>query len=378
MYKFGFPTPIHFGAGVRKDLPALLMSKKIKRPLIVTDKSVGALPLCRELEALLEEAGLKVATFAGVWGNPVKSMVDAGTEAYRRHLADGIVGLGGGAALDVAKAVALLASHPGDLFDYESTQSNPRPIDRNVPAWIAVPTTSGTGSEVGRSAVISDEKTHIKKFVFSPKFLAAAIVMDPELTVNLPPAITAATGMDALTHCVEAYLAKDFHPICDGIALEGVRLASQSLMKAVKEPGDIEARGLMMMVSVMGGIAFQKDLGLTHSCAHALGTAVDMHHGLANGIMIDYALRFNVPVREDRFKNLAMTVGLQNHTAQAFLQWLSELKVEIGIPKNLTAAGVPKAKLDELTSLAFQDSCHQYNPRPVTEKDFRAIFSEAF
>jgi alcohol dehydrogenase class IV len=184
--------------------------------------------------------------------------------------------------------------------------------------------------------------------------------------------------MDALTHCVESYLAKDFHPICDGIALEGVRLASQSLVRAVVEPHAIEARGLMMMVSLMGGIAFQKDLGLTHSCAHALGTAVDMHHGLANGIMIDYALKFNVPVREDRFKNMAMTVGLREHTPQAFLQWLTDLKKEIGIPKNLTSAGVGQDKLDQLTRLAVQDSCHQYNPRPVTEKDFRAIFSEAF
>lgn len=378
MHRFGFPTQIIFGPGSLKELPAFLKAKKIQRPLIVTDKGVGALPICRNLEGLLKEAGLQVATFSGVWGNPVKSMVEGGAEAYRQHKADGIVGMGGGAALDVAKAVALMASHSGDLWDYEGGKADAKPIDGNVPLWVAVPTTSGTGSEVGRSAVISDEKTHIKKFVFSPKFLAAAIFADPELTLELPPAITAATGMDALTHCVEAYLAKDFHPICDGIALEGVRLASQSLVKSVKEPRNIEARGLMMMVSLMGGIAFQKDLGLTHSCAHALGTAVDMHHGLANGIMIDYALKFNVSVREDRFKNLAMTVGLKEHTPQAFLKWLTDLKAEIGIPKNLTAAGVKKEKLDELVKLAVQDSCHQYNPRPVTEPDFRAIFTEAF
>lgn len=378
MHRFGFPTQINFGAGCLKDLPAFLQSKQIKRPLIVTDKGVGALPICRRLEGLLTEAGLSVATFSGVWGNPVKSMVEGGAEAYRKHHADGIIGMGGGAALDVAKAVALLASHPGDLWDYEAGQPKSRPIDGPVPLWVAVPTTSGTGSEIGRSSVISDEKTHIKRFLFSPKFLAAAIFADPELTLDLPASITASTGMDALTHCVEAYLAKDFHPICDGIALEGVRLASQSLVKAVKEPHNLEARGLMMMVSIMGGIAFQKDLGLTHSCAHALGTAVDMHHGLANGIMIDYALKFNVPVREDRFTNLAMTVGLKEPTPQAFLKWLTGLKAEIGIPKNLTAAGVKKEKLEELVTLAVQDSCHQYNPRPVTEKDFRAIFTEAF
>ncbi len=378
MHRFGFPTTIYFGAGVRKEIGEFLKTKKIKRPLIVTDKSVGQLPICRDVEKLLADSGLQTFTFSGVWGNPVKSQVEEGAVAYRKHSADAIIGMGGGAALDVAKAVALLVSHPGDLFDYEGTNPNAKPIDGVVPPWVAVPTTSGTGSEVGRSAVISDEVTHIKKFVFSPKFLAAAVFADPELTVDLPPSVTAATGMDALTHCVEAYLAKDFHPICDGIALEGIRLVSQSLRKAVKDPRNIEARGLMMMASLMGGIAFQKDLGLTHSCAHALGTAVDMHHGLANGIMIDFALRFNVGVREDRFKNMAMTVGLQDHSPRAFLQWLADLKADIGVPKNLTAAGVSRDKLDQLVELASQDSCHQYNPRPVTKADFRTVFMEAF
>ncbi len=378
MHKFNFPTTTYFGAGTRREIGEFLRARNVKRPLVVTDKSVGELPLCRELEKLLQAAGLATATFSGVWGNPVKCMAEGGADAYKKHQADGIVGLGGGAALDVAKAVALLASHPGDLWDYECFNPKAKPIDGAVPPWVAVPTTSGTGSEVGRSAVISDEATHIKKFVFSPKFLAAAIFMDPELTVGLPAGVTAATGMDALTHCVESYLAKDFHPICDGIALEGIRLASQALVKAVKEPTNIEARGLMMMVSLMGGIAFQKDLGLTHSCAHALGTATDMHHGLANGIMIDYALKFNVSVREDRFRNMAMTVALKEHSHQSFLRWLTDLKVEIGIPRNLTAAGVKREKLNELVTLAVQDSCHQYNPRPVTEKDFRVIFTEAF
>ncbi len=378
MHRFGFPTTIYFGAGVRKEIGEFLKSKKIKRPLIVTDKGVGQLPICRDVEKLLSEAGIQTSTFSGAWGNPVKSQVEAGAVAYRKHSADAIIGMGGGAALDVAKAVALLASHSGDLFDYEGSNPQAKPIDGPIPPWVAVPTTSGTGSEVGRSAVISDEVTHIKKFVFSPKFLAAAVFADPELTVDLPGPVTAATGMDALTHCVEAYLAKDFHPICDGIALEGIRLVSQSLRKAVKDPRNIEARGLMMMASLMGGIAFQKDLGLTHSCAHALGTAVDMHHGLANGIMIDFALRFNVSVREDRFKNMAMTVGLQDHSPRAFLQWLADLKADIGIPKNLTAAGVGRDKLDQLVDLATQDSCHQYNPRPVTKNDFRTVFMEAY
>jgi alcohol dehydrogenase class IV len=378
MTTFGFPTQINFGAGIRKDLPEFLKAKKIIRPLLVTDKGLAELPICALMEKLLKDGGLKVATFSGAWGNPVKSQVEAGLAAFKSHQADGIVGMGGGAALDVSKAITLLANHPGDLFDYECFNPHAKSIDKEVPPWIAVPTTSGTGSEVGRSAVISDETTRVKKFLFSPKFLAQAIFADPELTLDLPPKVTAATGMDALTHCVEAYLAKDFHPICDGIALEGARLASQSLEKAVKQPHNVEARGLMMMVSIMGGIAFQKDLGLTHSCAHALGTAVDMHHGLANAVMIDHALKFNVPVREERFKNLAVAVGAQAQSAQGFLKWLSQLKVEIGMPKNLTEAGVSRSKIDELSKLAFADSCHQYNPRPVSEADFKKIFSEAF
>ncbi len=379
MHRFGFPTPIYFGAGVRKELPDFLKSKNIHRPLLITDKGVGALPISLDVENLIKSAGLSVAKFSEVWGNPVKSQVEAGALAYKEHGADAIIGMGGGAALDVAKAVALMATHEGDLFDYEGSQPQPHPINGcKVAKWVALPTTSGTGSEVGRSAVISDEKTHIKKFIFSPSFLAEAVFADPELTLELPKSVTAATGMDALTHCVESYLAKDFHPICDGIALEGLRLAAHFLPIAVKEPGNIEARGMMMMASLMGGIAFQKDLGLTHSCAHALGTAVDMHHGLANAIMIDHALKFNVSVRADRFKIMAQTVEAKEASAKGFLQWLTDLKSTIGIPKGLEAAGVPKEKISQLADLAFQDSCHHYNPRPVSQADFQMIFNDAY
>ncbi len=378
MYRFSFPTLIHFGPGVRKQLPEFLKAKGIKRPLIVTDKGIAALPLCKEIESQLNSAGLKVAMFAGIWGNPVKSQVTEGVKSFKSHDADAIVGLGGGAALDVAKAIALMATHSGDLFDYEDEKPGAKPIDGPIPFWVALPTTSGTGSEVGRSAVISDDQTHVKKIIFSPKLLAQAVFADPELTYDLPATVSAATGMDALTHCVEAYLAKGFHPICDGIALEGLRLAGKSLVKSVKEPKNAEARSDMMMSSMMGAIAFQKGLGVTHSCAHALGTVVDMHHGLANGIMIDYALKINVNTVPERFKTMATTVGLKDQSANGFLQWLAELKTATGLPKNLSAAGVKKEKLDNLVELAVQDGCHGNNPRPVTSQDFRAIFNEAF
>jgi alcohol dehydrogenase class IV len=374
--RFSFPTIIHFGPGARAMVKDHLAGLKFSRPLIVTDRGVAGLPMFTEWVKSL--APLKTAVFSEIWGNPVKGQVTAGVQAYRAADCDSIIGIGGGAALDVAKAIALMIHHPGDLFDYEDEKPGGRPIDQPIPYWVALPTTSGTGSEVGRSAVISDEKTHIKKIIFHPTLLAKTVFADPEWTLGLPANITAATGMDALTHCVEAYLAKGYHPIADGIALEGLRLASQHLVNAVKNPKDIEARAGMMMSSMMGAIAFQKGLGLTHSCAHALGTVVDMHHGLANGIMIDHALAFNTDAVPGRFQIMAQTVGLKDATPTAFLRWLSELKEKTGIAKSVTAAGVSKDKLDELVKIAFEDSCHGNNPKPVKADDFRKIFTAAF
>jgi alcohol dehydrogenase class IV len=377
MPTFSFPTLIYFGPGVRKEVGPHLLSQGVKRPLLVTDKGLASLPLPKELMDGVRAAGLEPALFSDIAGNPVESSVTAGAAAYRAHKADGIIGLGGGAALDVAKAIAVMATHPGALFDYED-RPGAKPIDKDVPYWVALPTTAGTGSEVGRSAVISDEKTHVKKIVFSPKLLARAVFADPELTLALPAKVTAATGMDALTHCIEAYLAKDYHPICDGIALEGLRLAARALPRCVETPGDIQARSDMMMASMMGAIAFQKGLGLVHSLAHALSTVADFHHGYANGVMIDRALRFNLECSGEKFKRMAQVVGLEEETGEAFLRWLREIKTRIGIPADLKAAGVDRGELDRLARLAFEDTCHMNNPRPVREDDFRAIYTESF
>jgi len=378
MPTFSFPTLIQFGPGVRRDTGPHLAAQGARRPLVVTDKGLASLPLPGEILEGLRAAGLEPALFADVAGNPVESQVAAGAAAWRAHHADAIVGLGGGAALDVAKAVALMATHPGALFDYEDGRPDARPIDGDVPYWVALPTTAGTGSEVGRSAVISDEGTHVKKIVFSPRLLARAVFADPEVTLGLPAKVTAATGMDALTHCIEAYLAKDYHPICDGIALEGLRLAARALPRCVEAPGDLAARGDMMMASMMGAIAFQKGLGLVHSCAHALSTVADLHHGLANGVMIDRALRFNLESSARKFERMAQAVGLEDATGEGFLGWLRELKARIGIPANLQAAGVDRAELDRLSLLAFQDTCHLNNPRPVRQDDFKRIYMESF
>lgn len=377
LHRFSFPTTIHFGAGARSLLPAHLAAQALKRPLVVTDQGVEKLPFFSELVESLRSAGLAAAVYGGVAGNPVESQVTAGAALYQSHGADCIVGVGGGAALDVAKAIAVMATHPGALFDYEDEKPGARPIDGPIPYWVAIPTTSGTGSEVGRSAVVSDETTHRKKIIFSPRLLAQAVFADPELTVGLPGPMTAATGMDAVTHLVESYLARGFHPLCDGIALEGLRLAGANLRLVMQNPENVEARGAMLMASMMGAIAFQKGLGLTHSVAHALGTVADMHHGLANGIMIDHALAHNVEGARERFADMARTLQVQEPSAESFLDWLRALKRDIGIPADLREAGVKPAQIDALVDVAIEDGCHANNPVPCTREDFRRIFENA-
>lgn len=379
LHRFAFPTTIHFGAGARRLVAEHLRTAGISRPLIVTDKGVAALPMLPEFRAGL--GGLDVAVYPGVWGNPTRSQVSAGAEAFRAHRADAVVGFGGGAALDVAKAIALMADHPGDVLEYAWDHPQVRPIVRPIPHFIALPTTSGTGSEVGRSSVISDDTTHVKKIVFSAQLLAKAVFADPELTLGLPAPITAATGLDALTHNVESYLSPEYHPLCDGIALEGTRIAAGALARAVAAPQDIEARSAMMMSSMMGAIAFQKDLGAVHSCAHALGTVVDMHHGLANGIMIDHVMRFNLPSATARMAELAHAAGTgatgsDEARAQAFVAWLGQLKRRIGIPAGL-AGKVDTARIPELVAIAIDDTCHRTNPRKCTREDFDALFRSA-
>jgi hypothetical protein len=375
LHTFSFPTPIHFGPGARLRMREHLEAQGLKRPLVVTDRGLAGLPVFAEILASL--APLEAASFSGVAGNPVASQVSAGVDAFRAHQADSIVGIGGGAALDVAKAVALMAHHPGGLFDYEDGLADRRAVDQEVPYWVAVPTTAGTGSEVGRSAVISDDRTRVKKVIFSPRLLARAVFADPEVTVGLPKPVTAATGMDALTHCIEAYLAKAYHPICDGIALEGLRLGARALPRCVETPADLEARGAMMMSSMMGAIAFQKGLGVVHSCAHALSTVADLHHGFANGLMIEPALRFNLQAVPERFRIMAQAVGLDGD-GEAFLRWLADLKRRIGIPHGPAEAGVKPDEKGRLAELAFADTCHLNNPRPCTPEDFRRLWDEAF
>ena len=374
IYSFAFPTPIRFGVGARALVAGHLREQGLERPLIVTDRALAALPVLAEFLSHFD--GLDVAVYDGVHGNPTCSQVMDGAAAFRAHGADCVIGFGGGAALDVAKVVGVAVSHEGDILEYAWDHPRVRPIERDLPYFVALPTTAGTGSEVGRSAVLSENDTHLKRVIFSPKILARMVFADPQLTLGLPPAVTAATGMDALTHNVESYLSPAYHPMCDGIALEGARIAAASLETAVHDGSNLRARGDMMMASMMGAVAFQKDLGAVHSCAHALGAVCGLHHGLANALMIDTVLAWNEEAVPEKFAELARVCQVEGGGA-AFVPWLAGLKRRIGIIGGLAAHGVTVEQLPRLVEIAVRDGCHATNPRPCAAGDFERLFRAA-
>ena len=387
--QYNYPTRILVGAGATARIADVLKEKSLTRPLIVTDRGIAPLPILAKIKAQLAEGGLTPAVYSEIWGNPTAPQVTAGVEAYRAAKADAVIALGGGAAMDVAKVIALMINHPGDLFDYEDGRPDARPVDQPIPFIVAIATTAGTGSEVGRSSVISEEDTHRKRIIFDPKLLPSLTILDPTLTLALPASITAATGMDALTHLVEAFLAQGHHPLSDGIALEGVRLVAKYLVPCVdfaqrlakgetlndqEQAAHLEARERMLEAAMMGAVAFQKGLGLTHSCAHALSTVCDMHHGLANAILMPVCMEFNLPVVPERFARLAQAAELQEANGTAFIAWLRNLNQLVGIPNSLSAYGVKDEHLDALLHWSVLDVCHPSGPRPVTREDFARIF----
>jgi alcohol dehydrogenase class IV len=376
IYQYNFPTTIRFGGGSSKELPDYLVRNKLLRPLIATDPVVAQLDFFKTIIQDLKKKGISVEVFSDIHKNPVKSDVYKGTEVYDKTGRDAIVGIGGGAALDVARAIVLRVNHREDLFKYDDLIGGDVFVTGDVPHFITLPTTAGTGSEVGRSAIISDDETHQKKILFSPKLMAKIVFADPVLTMELPAFITAATGMDALTHNMEAYLAKMPHPLCEGIALQGMSLINESLEQAVNRP-DLESRSKMLMASLMGAVAFQKGLGVVHSLAHPLSSLLDTHHGLANAVNIPYGMEFNIAGFENKFKQIARTLSLKDESGKGVVNYLFELNSRIQIPHKLSEIGVKPEHIEPLAALALADFAHPNNPKPVSREDFRSLYRKA-
>lgn len=374
--QYNFPTIIRFGAGAIKELPDHLMANGLARPLLVTDPLVAGLDFFTQIKKDLAAKAISAEVFADIHKNPVKSDVLKGGDAYAATGRDCIIGIGGGAAMDVARAIVLRVNHRRDLFDYDDLVGGDKYVTNEVPYFITVPTTSGTGSEVGRSAIISEDDTHRKRILFSPKLMAKIIFADPLLTMDLPPFVTAATGMDALTHNMEAFIAKGFHPMCDGIALEGITLINESIEDAVNKPS-LASRSKMMIASLMGAVAFQKGLGVVHSLAHPLSAFLDTHHGLANAVNLPHGMRFNIAGFEDKFKRMAIAMNLHNTTGEALVDHLFELNRRVHLPVQLSAIGVLQEHIETLSDLAFADFCHPNNPKPVTRADFKTLYTAA-
>lgn len=374
---FSFPTDIRFGEGVIKELPDYLKKQGLKRPLLVTDPNVAQLGFFKDIHSDLRAKGLSVEVFSDMHANPIKSDVIAGGDAYKSSDRDSIIGIGGGAAMDVARAIALRINHRQDLFVYDDLIGGDKYVTEPVPHFVTVPTTSGTGSEVGRSAIISEDESKRKRILFAPSLLAKQVFADPALTYELPAHITAATGMDALTHNMEAYLAKNYHPMADGIALQGMKLIFDSIEVASLRPGP-EARAKMMLGSLMGAVAFQKGLGVVHSLAHPLSTLLDMHHGLANAINLPYGMEFNMPGLEDKFVEMARLTSLETPSAEGLIEELFALNQRLGLPTKLREKGVEESHLETLSDLAVADFAHPNNPKPVSRADFRAIYQKAW
>ena len=378
-----FPNRIVFGPGAVRELGNEAKRLHMTRPLLVTDRGVVACGIAERVATEANRAGLALTVFDGVNPNPVQQNVLDGLERYREGKCDGIIGLGGGSPLDTAKAIRLFATHPLPLEQYDDQLNGGDKIGPNMPRMIAIATTSGTGSEVGRSAVIILQATDRKTVFFSPYLIPSVALADPELTLGMPPKITAGTGLDALTHNIEAYLARGYHPMCDAIALQGTRLAVLHLPRAVQNGNDLAARTHMMMAAIMGAVAFQKGLGAVHSLAHPLSSIAGLHHGTTNGILLPHVLEFNRMSCEDRLRDLALAMDLDvwhasvAEAASAAIARIRQLLKEVDVPDRLSAHGITREMIPALAKKAMEDACHQLNPRPCAEADMVALYAQA-
>jgi alcohol dehydrogenase len=370
---FGFPTAIRFGNGRVRELADHCRAEGIRRPLLVTDPGLAALPMVRAILDDLNSAGLDAALFSDVRPNPVEANVLEGVKAFRNGHHDGVVALGGGSGLDTGKLIALMHGQTISMFDLEDIGDFWMRADAGrIAPVIAVPTTAGTGSEVGRAGVVTHPVTHEKKIIFHPAIMPKVAILDPELTVGLPPKLTAATGMDAFAHCLEAYCAPFYHPPAAGVALEGMRLIKDNLVIAVRKPGDLVARGNMLIASSMGATAFQRGLGAIHALSHPFGGLYDAHHGLLNGIIMPYVLKANQRKIEKDIDRAAAYLGIKGGFG-GFLKWVLGLRKEIGIPRALRDIGINAGRLDEVAAMAIKDPTAGGNPITFTEKQYRAL-----
>ncbi len=371
---WSYPTAIRFGAGRISELPEACVAAGIARPLLVTDRGLATLPVTKNALDFLDAAGLGRAVFAEVDPNPNEENLAAGIKVFREGNHDGVVAFGGGSGLDLGKMVAFMSGQTRPVWDFEDigdwwTRADPD----GIAPIIAVPTTAGTGSEVGRASVITNSETHVKKIIFHPQVLPAVVISDPELTVGMPQMITAGTGMDAFAHCLEAYCSPHFHPMSQGIALEGMRLVNEYLPRAYADGTDIEARGQMMAAAAMGAVAFQKGLGAIHALSHPIGAVYNTHHGTTNAVVMPPVLDFNRGAVEGRLDRAAAYLGISGGYS-GFYDRVLELRSTLGIPATLTEMGVGGDKLDMLTAMALEDPSVGGNPVAMTSENTRALF----
>ncbi|GGK42380.1 iron-containing alcohol dehydrogenase [Salinarimonas ramus] len=374
---WSYPTAIRFGAGRIAELPQACKAAGIEKPLLVTDRGLASMEITTRALSILEEAGLGRALFAEVDANPNELNLEAGLDAYRAGGHDGVVAFGGGSGLDLGKMIAFMSGQTRPLWDFEDigdwwTRADPA----GIAPIVAVPTTAGTGSEVGRASVITNSQTHVKKIIFHPKVLPSVVIADPELTVGMPKAITAGTGLDAFAHCVEAFSSPFYHPMSQGIALEGMRLVIENLPRAWDTPGDIEARAHMMSAAAMGAVAFQKGLGAIHAMSHPVGALFNTHHGTTNAVCMPAVLDLNAPVIRARFDRAAPYLGIEGGY-EGFRAFVQAFNDRFGIPHRLGDLGVTADRMDDLVAMALEDPSCGGNPVPLTAENLRSLFEAA-
>jgi alcohol dehydrogenase class IV len=375
---WNYPNSIKAGAGAIKDLPAHCKALGMSSPLLITDPGLAVLPMTQNCVEHCRATGLNCAVFSEIKLNPTDKNVSDGVVAYKAGGHDGVIAFGGGSGLDVAKAVALMVGQDRPIFDFEDVGDNWTRVDTSgVAPVIAVPTTAGTGSEVGRASIITDEANHVKKIIFHPSMLPKLAILDPELTVCLPAHITAATGMDALSHNLEALCSPFYHPMAEGIAIEGIRIVKDYLPRAVADGSDLEARIQMLVASSMGATAFQKGLGGMHALAHPLGALYDAHHGLLNAILMPYVLKLNRKAIETRVTRLACYLALKNPSFDSFLQWVLDLREQVGIPNDLSGIGIPEKDLALIGTMASEDPSADGNPITLSPAQYTDLCRNA-